>query len=301
MSIIVTRPGKNQLVLENPVMPAAGTFGLGAQYRSMVNLDKLGALVTNPVSYRPHKAANGPRTVPLDAGVLLHTGLPNPGISKLIKQQRDTWRNLSIPVVLHLIATTPEDVRKSMTIIDNSGLVAAVELGLPDDLTVGEAVDFTRAATQQAETPVLVRLPLYDAYAVAEAVADAGAGALVVAAPPRGTARDLRTGAQVNGRVYGPLIKTMTLHLVERLAARLPEVPIVGSGGVHTAQDARDYISAGAVAVQVGSVTWVLPRAIELIARDLGGLVLTRKSDALADEWFTGMGKTDRTDFNDRS
>ncbi|MEL7237202.1 MAG: hypothetical protein AAGK74_22055, partial [Chloroflexota bacterium] len=65
------------------------------------------------------------------------------------------------------------------------------------------------------------------------------------------------------------------------------------AGGIHTQQDARAYIEAGTVAVQVDSVTWVLPRMIEIIARDLGGMVLTRESGALADEWFTGIGKTD--------
>ncbi len=293
MSTIITRPGKQQLVLDNPVMPAAGTFGYGDRYRDMVNLTKIGALVTNPVTYRPRRAANGPRTVPLDSGVLVHTGMPNPGLSKVIKTWRDTWQALPVPTILHLAATTPEDVQKSLSIIDNVDAIAAVELGLPDDLTPGEAYDLTEAATRRAERPVLVRLPLYDAYAIAEAVADAGAGALVVAAPPRGTAHDPRTGQQVNGRIYGPLVKTMALHVVERLAGRMADIPIIGAGGIHSTQDARDYINAGAVAVQVGSVTWVLPRTIEIIGRDLGGLVLTRKSDALADEWFTGIGKTD--------
>ncbi|MEM6530477.1 MAG: hypothetical protein AAF653_19420, partial [Chloroflexota bacterium] len=85
----------------------------------------------------------------------------------------------------------------------------------------------------------------------------------------------------------------MSLHLVTRLLKRIQNVPIIGAGGIHTQQDARDFIEAGTVAVQVDSVTWVLPRMIEIIARDLGGLVLTRQSGALADEWFAGMGQTD--------
>ena len=293
-SIVLTRPGKNQLVLTNPVMPAAGTFGYGNVYRDMVNFTKLGAIVTNPVTYHPRKPAGGAHIVPLDAGVLVHTGLPNPGASKVVKRWRDMWTMLTTPIILHLTATTPHDVSRSMAIIDQVDAIAAVELGLPDDIPWQQATDLTRAAAS-AEKPVLVRLPLTDVYETAEATVEAGAGALVVAAPPRGTARDPHTGQLVTGRVYSPTVKPMVLHLVERLAKRYEDagVPVIGAGGIHTPQDARDYMMAGARAVQVDSVMWVLPRTIEIIARDLGGLVLTRESGALADEWFTGIGQTD--------
>ena len=91
MSIPLTRPGKNSLIVETPVMPAAGVFGFGEQYRDLVDLDKLGAIVTNPVTYAPWSPATGTRVVPLDAGVLVHTGLPNPGLSKVLTQHRATW------------------------------------------------------------------------------------------------------------------------------------------------------------------------------------------------------------------
>lgn len=294
MSIVVTRPGKAQLVLDNPVMPAAGTFGYGDLYRDMVNITKLGAIVTNPATYYPRKPADGVRIVPLDSGVLLNTGNPTAGVPKVIKKWRDTWAALPIPTIFHLTATTTDDVRKSMEIIDTVDSIAAVELGLDDDIGWQDAAALTETAVRHAEKPVLVRLPLTDAYEVAGAVADAGAGALVVAAPPCGTARDPISGKLISGRVYSPLVKALALHLVKRLTDTLPDVPLIGAGGIHTQQDARDYMAAGAVAVQVDSVTWVLPRMIEIIARDLGGLVLTRESGALADEWFTGIGKTDQ-------
>lgn len=149
------------------------------------------------------------------------------------------------------------------------------------------------AAVKNTEKPVLVRLPFRDSFEVALAAADAGAGALVACAPPRGTARDPLSGRLVSGRIYGPLIKPMALRMVGQLAART-DIPVIGSGGIHSQQDARDFIDAGARAVQVDSVTWVQPKMLEYIARDLGGLVLTRPTGALADEWFPGMGETDR-------
>jgi dihydroorotate dehydrogenase (NAD+) catalytic subunit len=292
MSIPITRPGKTQLILENPVMAAAGTFGYGNLYRDMVNITKIGAIVTNPATYYPRKPAKGTRTVPLASGVLVHTGMPNPGASKVIRRWRDTWQALPIPTIFHLAATHTDEVRKAVEIIDNVDSIAALELGLPDDISYDEAAALTDTAVRHTERPVLVRLPMSDAYEVAGAVAEAGAGALVVAAPPRGTAHDPISGQLVSGRVYGPMVKAIALPIVERLAKRLPDVPIIGAGGIHSPQDARDYIQVGAVAVQVDSVTWVLPRMIEIIGRDLGGLVITRERGALADEWFTGMGLT---------
>ncbi len=296
MSFIITRPGKTQLILENPVMPAAGTFGYGNLYHDMVNLKKIGAVVTNPVTYHSRKPANGVRVVPLDSGVLVHTGLPNTGVSKVIKRWRDVWRLLPVPTILHLAATSPDDVTKSMEFIETADTISAVELGLEEDLPPDEAERLTSAAVRNTEKPVLVRLPLASAYEIAEAVADAGAGALVVGAPPRGTARDPISGKLITGRVYSPVVKTLSLQLVQRLAGRMKDIPIVGAGGIHTQQDARDFITAGAVAVQVDSVMWVLPRMIEIIGRDLGGWILTRETGALADEWFTGIGNTDVLD-----
>ena len=97
----------------------------------------------------------------------------------------------------------------------------------------------------------------------------------------------------MSGRVYGPLVKPMILRLVGQMARRL-DLPIIGSGGIHTPNDARDYMDAGARAVQVDSVTWVDPRALEMIARDLGGLVLTQPTGALLDEWHPGIGETEK-------
>lgn len=293
MAIEITRPGKRSLILETPVMPVAGTFGFGKSYDGMINLEKLGALVTNPITYEAWNPAAGPRVVPLDAGVLVHTGLPNPGLNKALRLYRDTWLKLPLPVIVHLVATTPDQVRKSASRLGEEEGVDAVELGLADEITWGEAEALVKAAVDRLEKPLLVRLPVYEASEIAESVAGAGADALVVAAPPRGTARDPISGRLVSGRVYGPLVKPLILRLVGQLLRRV-EIPIIGSGGIHSAQDARDFIEAGARAVQVDSITWIQPHMLEVIARDLGGWIVTRESGALPDEWHPGMGDTER-------
>jgi dihydroorotate dehydrogenase (NAD+) catalytic subunit len=293
MSIEITRPGKHMLSLTSPVMPAAGVLGFGDSYRDMVNFDKLGALVTNPVTYEPWSPAGGMRVVHLDAGALVHTGNPNPGLSKVISKYREMWTMLPMPVILHLICDKVEHIRKSASRIDSEESINALELGLNDDITNDEAYKYVRAAVERTEKPVIVRLPLQDAYAIADSVVDAGAASLVVAAPPRGTARDKYSGQLVSGRVYGPMVLPIVLRVVEILAKRI-KVPIIGAGGIHSPEDARDYIRAGAVAVQVDSVAWINPKMLEVIGRDLGGLVVTRESGAYPDEWYPGMGNTTR-------
>lgn len=293
MAIEIARPGKQSLIVTTPVMPAAGTVGFGDRYKALLDYEKLGALVTNPVTVQPWRPASGTRIVPLDAGVLVHTGLPNPGLSKVIRQNRRLWAGLPIPVILHLVGTSLGQMKRAVELIDEVEEIAAVELGLGDDIEESDAVNLVREASRM-EKPLLVRLPFYECGQLALPVAEAGADALVMTAAPRGTARDRHTGRLVSGRVYGPLIKPMILRLVGSLRREIPaKLPIIASGGIHSPQDARDYIEAGAIAVQVDTATWAQPKMLERIARDLGGWIATRQKDAFPDEWNPDMSHTE--------
>lgn len=293
MSIEITKPGKATLIVESPVMPAAGTMGFGDDYGDLIQFEKLGAFVTNPVTYHPWRPATGTRVVPLDAGILMHTGLPNRGVQKTAEQYRGTWSAMPLPVIVHLVATEYDHVRKGAQLLDLEETVDAIELGLFDDISADDAEGFTKAAVEGAEKPVIVRLPFQFTLEMAQAAVDGGADALVVCAPPRGTARDPLTGRLVSGRLYGPMIKPIVLRMVGQLARQIA-VPVIGAGGIHTPQDARDYLEAGAAAVQVDAVTWLWPRQLEIISRDLGGLVVTREAGAFPDEWHPGMGETEK-------
>lgn len=293
MAIEITRPGKYSLIVSTPVMPAAGTLGFADSYKGLIDYDKLGALVTNPVTIEPWNPASGTRLIPLDSGILLHTGLPNPGLSKVIGGNRKVWARLPIPVILHLVATSVDQVAQAGRMLDDVDEVAAVELGLSDDIERDEAVALVAAAAKM-EKPLLARLPFYECYDLAHSLAEAGADALVLSAAPRGTARDSHSGRLVSGRIYGPLLKPLALRMVGRLRREIPEeIPIIGCGGIHSPADARDYIDAGAVAVQVDTATWAQPKMLERIARDLGGWIATRHRDAFLDEWNPDMGQTE--------
>jgi len=290
--IELTRTGKTSLVIENPVMPAAGIFGFdGTAYHDLIDLTKLGAIVTNPVTWKPRRVANGPRVVPLPAGVLIHTGLPNPGLHHVVREYGARWARSLAPIIVHVVATTPDEVARCADVLEQCEGVAGIELGLHDQATHRDVQLLLQAAQSETQLPLLVRLPLYNAVFLVEAAQDAGAGALVVAAPPRGTARDPETGRLVGGRVYGPWMKAQILRAVGQVA-QAAQVPVVGSGGIHSADDARDFLEAGAVAVQLDALVWTQPHLVNVIARNLGGLELTRTTGALSDEWQPGMSRT---------
>lgn len=283
--------GKQPLRIANPVIGASGIFGFAGEYARLIDLSKLGAMVTNPVTWKPRRAATGTRVVPLDSGVLVHTGLPNAGMNAVYRNYISRWKSSNTPIIVHIVATTPEEVGKCAQVLDMNEGIAAIEIGLSDQASHRDARLMIGTARQFTSLPVLARIPLYFATHVALAAEEAGADALVVAAPPRGTARDPLTGQLVGGRVYGPWLKALALRAVGQIASRA-QIPIIGCGGIHNPDDARDYIEAGAKAIQVDSVAWVRPEMVEIIARNLGGLELTRAAGALADEWRPGLGET---------
>src|SRR5512143_4135358 len=244
--------GKQSLRLINPVIGGAGAFGYAGEYAKLIDLGKLGALVTNPVTLRPRRAATGTRVVPLDSGILVHTGLPNPGVHQVYRINAARWKSSSVPIIVHLAATSPDEVGKCAEILAGSDGIAALEIGLHDQATHRDARLMIGAAREHTHLPVLARLPLYYAAHVALAAEEAGADALVIAAPPRGTARDPLSGQLIGGRVYGPWLKALALRAAGQVAGRV-KIPVIGCGGIHNPDDARDYLEAGAVAVQVDS------------------------------------------------
>lgn len=283
--------GKQPLQINNPVIGAAGAFGFMGEYSKLVDLTKLGAIITNPITWKPRRPATGTRVVPLDSGVLIHTGLPNPGAHQVYRTYATKWKNAPTAIIVHLAATTPEEVGKCAQVFDMAEGIVAVEVGLNDQATHRDARLMIGAARQNTHLPLLAKLPLYHAADVALAAEEAGADALVIASAPRGTARDPLTGQLIGGRIYGPTMKSLALRVVGGLAPHV-HIPVLGCGGIHNPTDARDYLEAGAVAVQLDAITWVRPDMVEIIARNLGGLELTRAVGALADEWRPGLGET---------
>lgn len=290
--IEVSRPGKNTLSLENPVIIAAGMMGFDPNtYRNLVKLEKLGAMITAPLSWKPRGPSRGTRAVPLASGLLLHTGLPNAGIRKVVKEYSTAWRNSPIPIIAHLIDSDEDHLFNSARELEGAENVVGIELGIREEALPEEIEALIDAAKKGSELPLIVKLPLFDAPWMADIAQQAGADAVTIASPPRGTERDPHSGFLVGGRMYGPFLKPMVMRAIGQTASFI-KIPIIGCGGIHHPDDARDFMEAGAVAVQVDTLLWVAPYAVEIVARNVGGLEFTRAIGALEDEWEPGFGKT---------
>jgi dihydroorotate dehydrogenase (NAD+) catalytic subunit len=250
---------KHGLALAGPVMNAAGILGFAHEYRVLLDPTHLGAFVTNPLTYKPRTPAHPPNALPVPEGLLVHTGLPNPGVRQALRRWDKEWARLAVPVIVHLAATTPAETVHSLDMIERAQGVAAIELGLRDDISDFECGQLVRAAL--GGPPVLVRLPLTHTPELAAAAAQAGADALVVAAPPR-----LETkvdGNAVRGRLYGPGCLSKALEAVRQVAALNLGRPIIGVGGIYSLAAAEAMLEAGALAVQLDGAIWTQPKIVE--------------------------------------
>ncbi len=260
------------LPIASPVMPAAGAFGYGDAYRDLIDLHVLGALVTNPISLNPREAVQGQRIAVHGEHFVVHTGLPNPGVQRVVRQYRLLWEHLPIPVIVHLIATTPTETAEAAQRLAGIPNVVGIELGLIDNITPARAFDLLDAARAEGDLPVIVRLPFNRVDSLALSLADGGADALTFTAPPRAVlpvvAEDKENIHYLRGRLYGPALFPLLLNTLARWRARLP-IPIIACGGIATLADAIACLELGATAVQIDALLWRDPTLVQRIAEGL--------------------------------
>ena len=259
------------LSLAHPIMIASGCCGYGEAYQGLLDLSLFSALVTQPITLRPQRVTPYPRLAETKAGFVLNTGLQNPGVRKVIQQHRKSWFRLETPLVAHLPADEPDDLRRTAQAL--AGLrtpqghpaLAAFELGLPATAGPPDVSHWLGAMREGTELPLLVKVPLGAAPELAEAAAKAAADALVVGAPPVGAAVVGPSKQILAGRLYGPAIHSLALAELRRVAAQV-DLPLIAVGGIHSLADAQQFLEAGAAAVQLDSLLFIDPRAAAAIA-----------------------------------
>jgi len=274
---------KTGLTLTNPVMPAAGCLGFGTEYAQLVEVEALGAVVVGPITARPRRGAEPPRTLPIPGGVLLHTRLANPGVSAVVRRYGRAWARSPVPVIVHVAGTSPGEAAACCRRLTSVEAVAGIELGLPDSADFDDAIAIIRAARTTTNQPLIVRLPLTSADVLCGAAVEAGADALTVAAPPRGTVRlsspksiwhetgffpkNLVSAPTrfITGRLYGPFVLPLALRAVRRVAELAP-APLIGCGGIHSVDDGLAFLRAGATAIQVSGALWRDPACLARVA-----------------------------------
>lgn len=262
---------KTGLNLPSPLMLASGCCGYGDAYSPLVNLAAFGAIVTGPITLRPRRGTAQPRLVETAAGFLLNTGGQNPGVRKILQLYSKIWARLAVSLIAHLPVDEPEALMRTARALsgardpqDNPAL-AAIELGLPAGATPQETTTWLQAVQEECELPLLVKLPLGASLELAEAAAQAAADALVIGAPPLGTAYSAAHGRRITGHLYGPALHSLALHNLQQVAA-VVDLPLIAVGGIHRGIDVQAFLDAGAVAVQLDSLIFIDPRQAEAIA-----------------------------------
>lgn len=242
---------KSDLFFERPLMNAAGTLGFAPDPKGPVDLSAFGAFITNPISRKPRKPARGVRFLRYHGGFLLHTGLPNPGLSATIRRYSERWARSSIPVILHLLAQEPNELAAMIERLEMAEGIMGVEVGLPPDCDPDLAAKMAQATL--GELPVILRVNLDVSRDILEAIVETGVNAISLGAP-RGTLLD-EHGIPVSGRLYGPGVFPLALSALKKF--REYKIPIIGSGGVYGQEEAQAMLAAGAVALQLDASLWL--------------------------------------------
>ena len=287
------------LRLANPVIAASGTFGYGLEFAHLVDLNSLGGFVTKGISREPIEGAPAPRLCETPSGMLNAVGLQNVGVATFAKDKLPLLQKYNTNVIVNVFGYAIEDYVEVIQRLEDTPGIAAYELniscpnvkkggmqfGSNPDLVADVVSAARRAATQR---PLWVKLmPLVTDIALIARVAESsGADVLTVANTYPAMSIEFRTGrsrlGNPTGGLSGPAIKPITLRLVWE-ARKAVKIPIVGLGGVETAEDVLDYISIGASAVQVGTASFADPRASEAIIEGLGALVRTVKCNVISE------------------
>jgi dihydroorotate dehydrogenase (NAD+) catalytic subunit len=286
---------KYGLTIGGPVMPATGAFGYGDAYQDLVDLSLLGAIVTNPVSLRPRRASRGQRIGVHGEAFVVHTGWPNPGLRRLVREARETWARLPAPVIVHILASSPREVGQAAAQLSTVSGVGAIELGFLSSVSHTLALELVGAAAAEGDLPVIAQVPFDRVDDLAPRLARHGVDALTLTAPPRavlpleveplppshsfvagmaspveeeGGQAEAGVARYLRGRLYGRALFPLLLNILSRWAQRLP-VPVIACGGIASVEDALACLTLGAAAVQLDALIWREPSLVNTIARAL--------------------------------
>jgi len=271
------------LRLSNPILTASGTFGYGVEFAHLVDLNRLGGIVVKGLSLEPMAGAPAPRLCETPSGMLNAVGLQNIGVRAFVAEKLPALRQFRTAVVANVFGYTVEDYVGVIRVLEGAEGLAAYELNISCPNTAHGGIQFgsdpqmvsevVSAARQAARRPLWVKLSpnVTDIGTIAKAAENAGADALTVANTYQAMSIDVQTRksklGRLTGGLSGPAIRPITLRLVYE-AKRAVRVPIIGLGGVENAQDALEYVIAGASAVQVGTANFANPKApVDILER----------------------------------
>lgn len=268
------------VTFKNPVMTASGTFGSGMEYGDFVDLNRLGAVVTKGVANVPWPGNPTPRVAEVYGGMLNAIGLQNPGIDVFLKQDIPFLQHYDTKIIVNVCGKTVEDYLEVVEKLNDSAAdMLEINVSCPNvkegAIAFGQKADclfdITSKIKNEARKPIIMKLSpnVTDITEMAKAAEAAGADAISLINTITGMKIDIhkRTFALANrtGGMSGPAIKPVAVRMVYQ-ASHAVKIPVIGMGGIATAEDAIEFLLAGATAVSVGAVNFMNPYAtVEII------------------------------------
>ena len=271
---------------QNPILLAAGTAGFGQELNGIVDLDRLGGIITKAVSREPRSGNAAPRVAEFTGGMLNSVGLANPGMIR-VRDEYLPWLSSRLNhthIIINIVGFAAEEYAEVVSELDGSRGITAFELNLScpnthaggiefgaDSASVHRIVSQCRARTR---LPLIAKLSpvLPDIAGIAVTARDAGADGISAVNTMPGLLFSGDRGTRLgngNGGVSGPALLPIGVLAVSRIAERIGDTPIIGTGGVRSAEDARQYLKAGASLVAIGTAGLADPRLPQRIVADL--------------------------------
>ncbi|MBT4511006.1 MAG: dihydroorotate dehydrogenase [Chloroflexi bacterium] len=277
LSVQLAPRNKTGLELSNPVIAASGTFGYGTEYAEVLDIQKLGAIISKGITLQPRQGNAQPRLVETASGLLNSIGLENIGMSATIESKSPLWAEWQVPVIVNIAGESIDEFAQLAKALDGVPGISGLELNIScPNVSAGGmefgtnsemAVKVTSAVKKNTGLPIIVKLTpnVTDIVEIARAVVSAGADSLTVVNTFKGMAIDTAKRRPILGNtaggLSGPAIKPLALYSVYKVAQAV-QVPVIGCGGIASANDALEFIMAGASAIQVGTATFADPHTM---------------------------------------
>jgi dihydroorotate dehydrogenase (NAD+) catalytic subunit len=283
--LAVELPG---LSLKNPVMPASGCFGFGREYAKLYDLNVLGAIMIKATTQEPRFGNPTPRVAETPSGMLNAIGLQNPGLQKVMEEELPWLAQFDVPIIANIAGSTMEEYVEVAKHISKAPNVHALELNIscPNVKkggiafgTVPEiAAELTKLVKEVSEVPVYVKLSpnVTNIVEMAKAIEAAGADGLTMINTLLGMRIDVKTAEPIlanrTGGLSGPAIKPIAIRMIYEVSQAV-SIPIIGMGGIQSAEDVIEFFYAGASAVAIGTANFIDPFVCPNIIDELPALL----------------------------
>ncbi|HLR62182.1 MAG TPA: dihydroorotate dehydrogenase [Lentibacillus sp.] len=293
--LTVDLPG---LMLKNPVMPASGCFGFGREYSEFYDLKQLGAVIMKAATGEPRYGNKTPRVAETPSGMLNAIGLQNPGAEKIIVNEVPFLAEYNVPIIANVAGSTVEEYVKVASLFNNADSVNALELniscpnvkegGIQFGTDPDMAAEVTEKVKASSHLPVYVKLSpnVSDIVGMAKAVEAAGADGLSMINTITGMQINLSSRrpllANKTGGMSGGAIKPIAIRMIYEVKQQV-SIPIIGMGGISTAEDALEFLLAGASAIAVGTANFQNPYACPEIIDNLPHVLQQHGFDSVTD------------------